>query len=73
MLLSVKLITITKVLIARNDLMPTKKLSTKYILMPQEQLNYVMLLHTHKDRTDNINLLEIAKEFVSFMTPELIF
>ena len=24
------------------------------------------LLHTHKDRTDNINLLEIAKEFVSF-------
>ena len=25
-----------------------------------------MLLHTHKDSTDNINLLEIAKEFVSF-------
>ena len=25
-----------------------------------------MLLHTHKDHTDNINLLEIAKEFVSF-------
>ena len=24
-----------------------------------------MLLHTHKDCTDNINLLEIAKEFVS--------
>ena len=41
----------------------------KYYLrstMTQEQLNHVMLLHTHKDRTDNINLLEIAKEFVSF-------
>ena len=25
-----------------------------------------MLLHTHKDRTDNINRLEIAKDFVSF-------
>ena len=34
--------------------------------MTKEQLNHVMLLHTHKDRTDNINLLEIAKEFVSF-------
>ena len=34
--------------------------------MTQEQLNYVMLLCTHKDHTDNINLLEIAKEFVSF-------
>ena len=31
--------------------------------MTQEQLNHVMLLHTHKDCTDNINLLEIAKEF----------
>ena len=34
--------------------------------MTQEQLNHVMLLHTHKDHTDNINLLEIAKVFVSF-------
>ena len=34
--------------------------------MTQEQLNHVMLLHAHNDRTDNINLLEIAKEFVSF-------
>ena len=33
--------------------------------MIQEQLNDVMLLHTHKDCTDTINLLEIAKEFVS--------
>ena len=33
--------------------------------MAQERLNHVMLLHTHKDHTDNINLLEIAKEFVS--------
>ena len=34
--------------------------------MIQEQLNHVMLLHTHKDHTNNINLLEIAKDFVSF-------
>ena len=33
--------------------------------MTQEQPNHIMLLHTHKDYTDNINLLEIAKEFVS--------
>ena len=33
--------------------------------MTQERLNHVMLLHTNKDHTDNINLLEIAKEFVS--------
>ena len=31
--------------------------------MTQEQLNHVMLLHTHKDPIDKINLLEIAKEF----------
>ena len=29
--------------------------------MTQERLNHVMLLHIHKDRIDNINLLEIAK------------
>ena len=29
--------------------------------MNQERLNHVMLLHTHKDHTDNIYLLEIAK------------
>ena len=36
--------------------------------MTQEQLNHVnvMLLHTYKDCIDNINLLDIAKEFVSF-------
>ena len=32
----------------------------------QEQLNHVMLLHTHKDRTDELNLLDIAKEFIAF-------
>ena len=30
------------------------------------RLNHFMVLHTHKDSTDNINVLEIAKEFVSF-------
>ena len=41
--------------------------------MAEEQPNYVMLLHTHKDHTDNINLLEIAKEFVSFNNTKINF
>ena len=41
--------------------------------MTEEQLNYVMLLHTHKDRIDNINLLEIDKEFVSFNNTQINF
>ena len=41
--------------------------------MTQERLNHVMLLHTHKDHTDNINLLEIAKEFVSFNNRQINF
>ena len=32
-----------------------------------------MRLHTHKDRTDNINLLEIAKEFTSFNDSQINF
>ena len=28
--------------------------------MTQQRLNHVMLLHTHKDRTDDIALLDIA-------------
>ena len=31
--------------------------------MTQKQLNHVMLLHTHKDRTDKKNLLEIARVY----------
>ena len=38
--------------------------------MTKEQLNHVMLLHTHKDHTDNINLLETSK--VTLTTDELI-
>ena len=33
--------------------------------MGQSRLNHVLLLHVHKERTDNIDLLKIAKEFVS--------
>ena len=33
--------------------------------MTQPRLNHVMLLHIHKERTDNIDLTMIAKEFVS--------
>ena len=32
-----------------------------------------MLLHTHKDHTDNINILQIAKEFVSFNNRQINF
>ena len=32
----------------------------------QERLNHVIMLHAHKDITDEIELTEIAKEFVSF-------
>ena len=41
--------------------------------MTQEQLNHVMLFQTHKDHTDNINLLEIAKDFVSFNNRQIYF
>ena len=34
--------------------------------MTQQRLNHIMLLHTHKDRTDDITLLDIAKDFISF-------
>ena len=33
--------------------------------MTEQQLNNCLLLHTHKDLTDNIDLLAIAKEFIA--------
>lgn len=33
--------------------------------LTQPNLNYIMLLHAHKERTDCIDLMEIAKEFIS--------
>ena len=33
--------------------------------MTQERLNHCMLLHMHREKTDNLDLIEIAKEFVS--------
>ena len=33
--------------------------------MTQPRLNSVMLLHIHKDKTDDIDLLAVAKEFIS--------
>ena len=32
--------------------------------MTQKRLNNVMLLHAHKQRTEDLNLREIAAEFV---------
>ena len=32
--------------------------------MLQTTLNYVMLLHVHKERTDNLDILHIAKQFI---------
>ena len=34
--------------------------------MSQECLNHVIILHTHKNCTDQVNLEEIAEEFVTF-------
>ena len=33
--------------------------------MSQKRLNHVIILHTHKQRTDDLDLYEIAKEFAS--------
>ena len=34
--------------------------------MSQERLNHIIILHTHKDRTDMIKLEETVEEFVTF-------
>ena len=34
--------------------------------MSQPRLNHVMMLHIHKDKTDQLNTINIAKEFISF-------
>ena len=33
--------------------------------MTQACLNHLMVMHVHKDRTDNLNIVDIAKAFVS--------
>ena len=33
--------------------------------MTQERLNHCMLLHMHREKTDNLDLIDLAKEFVS--------
>ena len=33
--------------------------------MSQKRLNHVMILHTHKQQTDDLDLYKIAKEFAS--------
>lgn len=32
--------------------------------MTEKRLNHLILLHSHKQRTDDINVLDIAKEFI---------
>ena len=32
--------------------------------MTQRRLNHLMLLHVHKDKTDNMDLNEISNDFV---------
>ena len=34
--------------------------------MKQLRLNNIMMLHVHKTRTDSLDLVEVANEFVSF-------
>ena len=33
--------------------------------MRQDRLNYAMMLHSHKNRTDNLNLINVANDFVT--------
>ena len=34
--------------------------------MSQERLNHLLVLHTHKDNTDSLELIVVANTFVSF-------
>ena len=34
--------------------------------MTQERLNHAMTLHIHKGRTDELNITDIAQQFISF-------
>ncbi len=33
--------------------------------MRQERLNHLMILHVHRDITDNLDMISVANEFVS--------
>ena len=41
--------------------------------MTEKRLNNCMLLHIHKDLTDKIDEIDIAKEFVSINTERKVF
>lgn len=34
--------------------------------MGQERLNHAMAMHTHKSRTDEVNLTSVAQQFITF-------
>ena len=34
-------------------------------IMTQQRLNYFMVLHMHKDRTDKLDIISVANEFVA--------
>ena len=40
-------------------------LATPFYTAPPKRLNNCLLLHVHKDVTDTLDLVEIAKEFIS--------
>ena len=35
------------------------------MIMSAWKLNYLLLMHVHQHRTDKLNLVELAKEFIS--------
>ena len=41
--------------------------------MSEKRLNNCMLLHIHKDKTDTLSNMDIAKEFISLKTDRLSF
>ena len=38
--------------------------------MTQNRLNHIVLLHTHKHRTDQLDLTEVASDFNTELLPE---
>jgi len=41
--------------------------------MTQQRLNHVIIMHTHKQRTDDLNLVNVAESFISVSPTRITF
>ena len=41
--------------------------------MTQQRLNHVIITHTHKQRTDDLNLVDVAESFISVSPTRIAF